>query len=127
MLTGIDHVIIAADDPDVAAGRLEVELGLLPGGGGRHQGVGTFNRLVWLGDSYLELVGVFDADVAEAGMFGRHINSVLATAPNGFAGVALATVDLAATVSQLHGMGSPIADPLDGERLRPDGRVVRWR
>jgi hypothetical protein len=60
-------------------------------------------------------------------MFGRHINAVLGGASSGFAGVALATSDLAADVAQLRGMGSAIADPLEGERLRPDGRVVRWR
>jgi catechol 2,3-dioxygenase-like lactoylglutathione lyase family enzyme len=127
MLSGIDHVIVACADPEAAVLALERELGLSAGGGGRHETSGTFNRLVWLGDSYLELVGVFDVALAEDGMFGRHISSVLRGAPAGFAGVALATSDLAAGVAQLRGMGSAIADPLDGERLRSDGRVVRWR
>ncbi len=127
MVTGIDHVIIAVTDPDNAASELEAELGLLPGGGGRHDQYGTFNRLVWFGDSYLELVGLFDVALAELGMFGRHINAVLSGSSAGFAGVALAADDLAADVAQLRALGSAIADPLDGERLRPDGRVVRWR
>jgi hypothetical protein len=88
--------------------------------------VGTLNRLVWFGDSYLELVGIFDRDLAEAGMFGRHINVLLASS-GGFAGVALATADVQADVARLRDLGSAISDPLDGERLRPDGRFVRWR
>jgi catechol 2,3-dioxygenase-like lactoylglutathione lyase family enzyme len=127
MLTGIDHVIVAVADPADAAAQLEVELGLRATGGGRHETVGTFNRLVWFGDSYLELVGVFDGALAEAGMFGRHINAVLSGSSAGFAGVALAADDLAADVARLRATGSVIADPLDGERLRPDGRIVRWR
>ena len=38
-------------------------VGLAPGGGGRHPRSGTFNRLVWLGDTYLELMGVSDPEL----------------------------------------------------------------
>ena len=39
---------------------LEAALGLAVTGGGRHELGGTFNRLAFLGDTYLELIGVFD-------------------------------------------------------------------
>ena len=65
MLLGIDHLVIACADPDAAVAELEREVGLQPGGGGRHEALGTFNRLVWLGDTYLELIGVFDRAMAE--------------------------------------------------------------
>ena len=39
------------------AAELEASVGLGATGGGRHPGQGTVNRLVWLGDSYLELIG----------------------------------------------------------------------
>ena len=45
-------------------------LGLTPGGGGRHEALGTFNRLVWLGDTYIELIGVFDRDLAATSWIG---------------------------------------------------------
>ena len=77
MASGIDHVIICCVDPDAAVEELCGALGLLPGGGGRHETSGTFNRLVWFGDSYLELVGVFDRELAEQGLFGRHIVRLL--------------------------------------------------
>jgi hypothetical protein len=45
-------------DLDAAAERLQAELGLLAVGGGRHDGLGTRNRIVPLGDgSFLELLG----------------------------------------------------------------------
>ncbi|TMD28247.1 MAG: VOC family protein, partial [Chloroflexi bacterium] len=53
MLLGIDHLVIAVAVPDDATAQLEQELGLTSAGGGRHDTLGTFNRLVWLGDSYL--------------------------------------------------------------------------
>ena len=65
MIRGIDHLVIACADPDVAAAEFESSLGLVATGGGRHEGLGTFNRIVWLADgSYIELIGIDDADAA---------------------------------------------------------------
>ncbi len=64
MLLGIDHLVIAVRDPDVAATTMEADLGLAVTGGGRHEHAGTFNRLAFLGDTYLELIGVFDHSLA---------------------------------------------------------------
>ena len=51
---GIDHLVIAVTR--TRRGRHEssrsVGSGSVPGGGGRHDALGTFNRLVWLGDTY---------------------------------------------------------------------------
>jgi hypothetical protein len=126
MLLGIDHVVIAVADPDVAAAELEVKLGLAPSGGGRHDRLGTFNRLVWLGDSYLELIGVFDRVAASGSWIGAPTLRALG-AGGGLATWAIASDDLAADVATLQGRGSALAEPVDGERVRPDGRVVRWR
>ena len=62
MLLGIDHLVIAVADPDAAAAVMEADLGLAVTGGGRHEDGGTFNRLAFLGDTYLELIGVFDRE-----------------------------------------------------------------
>jgi hypothetical protein len=125
MLTGIDHLVVACADPDEAALRLENRLGLRAGGGGRHEALGTFNRLVWLGDSYLELIGVWDRDVARESWLGRPTIRAL-DAGGGLATWAVASDDLASDVATLRAHGSDLADPQPGERLRPDGRLVRW-
>jgi hypothetical protein len=127
VLTGIDHIIIAVADPEAAANEIESSLGLRATGGGRHDAFGTFNRLVWLGDSFIEFVGVFDEDLARGTWFGSHIVGVLSEKQAAFAGLAFATNDLVADVSALHRQRSPILEPADGQRVRPDGRVVRWR
>ena len=126
MLLGIDHLVIACADPDAAAADLERELGLRAGGGGRHEALGTFNRLVWLGDTYLELIGVFDRDLAERSWIGAPTVRAL-DAGGGLATWAVATDDIDADVARLNDGGAGLAEPIDGERLRPDGRVVRWR
>lgn len=126
MPSGIDHLIIATADPDRAAAELEAALGIRAAGGGRHDAHGTFNRLAWLGDSYLELMGVFDEALAAESWWGRHVVSILTRAPAQFAGMPLATTDLSRELARLREHGSTLLDPVPGERRRPDGDLVRW-
>lgn len=127
VLSGIDHLIIACADPPGAAAELEALLGLAATGGGRHDAHGTHNRLIWLGDSYIELMGVFDPALAAQSWWGTHISRVLESGPAAYAGLPLASDDLAADIERLRAQGAPISDPVAGERRRPDGEVVRWR
>ncbi|HWH36988.1 MAG TPA: VOC family protein [Candidatus Limnocylindrales bacterium] len=127
MLTGIDHVILAVDSPDAAAAEVEKQLGLRSTGGGRHDAHGTHNRLIWLGDSYLELMGVFDDDLAARSWWGSYVRQLLADRGAGLAGVVLASDDLVADVAGLRAGGSSLGEPQPGQRSRPDGRLVRWQ
>lgn len=126
MFLGIDHLVIAVADPDDAAAQLEAELGLAATGGGRHEAIGTFNRLVWLGDSYLELIGVFDQVLAEDSWIGPPTLRTL-DAGGGFATWGIATDALEADLAHLHAIGSALSEPTAGERRRADGAVARWR
>src|SRR3989449_10200850 len=107
MFLGIDHLAIAVADPDEAATQLERELGLAATGGGRHDALGTFNRLIWLGDSYLELVGVFDRAHAESSWLGAPTLRALDVG-GGLATWAIATDDLDHDVAELRGAGSDL-------------------
>lgn len=126
MFLGIDHLVIAVADPDDAAAELERELGLAATGGGRHDALGTFNRLVWLGDAYVELIGVFDRSLAEQSWIGAPTLRAL-DAGGGLVTWAIATDDLETDVAALRAIGSDLGDPVGGERRRRDGAVVRWR
>lgn len=126
MLLAIDHLIIACADPDAAAAQLAERLGLQATGGGRHDTHGTFNRLIWLGDNYVELMGVFDAALAAGSWWGAHMTRLLASAPAAYAGMAFSTDDLTADIARLRAQGAQMSDPIPGERRRPDGDVVRW-
>jgi catechol 2,3-dioxygenase-like lactoylglutathione lyase family enzyme len=129
VLLGIDHLVVAVPDPEAAARRLEQRLGLAVTGGGRHEQAGTFNRLAFLGDTYLELIGVFDTALvrsADSFAVGRASLALLAAGRQGLATYALATDDLDRDVRALWADGSPIGEPVAGSRVRPDGGVVRW-
>ncbi len=129
MLLGIDHLVIAARSVEAAADLLERDLGLAVTGGGRHEAMGTYNRLVFLGDTYIELIGVFDAALVRSSSSFAVGNAALAQLEargDGLATYALATGDVARDVERLRTAGSPIGEPVTGSRVRPDGEVVRW-
>jgi hypothetical protein len=58
----IDHVVYAVRDLDAAAERFRRAYGLGSVAGGRHAGWGTGNRIVPLGDQYVELISVVDPE-----------------------------------------------------------------
>ena len=88
----IDHVIYGTADLDLAAARVATELGLSAVAGGRHEGLGTHNRIVPLGDgSYIELLAVANPDEAEGSAIGAALQAAIARA-EGLVGWAVAGV-----------------------------------
>ena len=71
----IDDVLIAVADLAAAARKMEEHYGLASLEGGRHPGWGTANRIVPLGEIYLELAAVVDAAEARQSVFGRWVAS----------------------------------------------------
>lgn len=127
MARGIDHVVIAVPDPEVAAVDLEVALGIAFTAGGRHPGAGTYNRIAFLDEPYLELMGVEDPLAAENGPIGAAVAQTLREQPGGgLATFALVDDELEATVERLRSAGSAIGPVTRGSRLNPDGETVEW-
>jgi hypothetical protein len=126
MIQGIDHLVIASADPDAAASELEERLGLAATGGGRHEGAGTFNRIVWLADAYLELIGVDDPSLARERPLGRAVIEALDERGGGLVTFALGVDHLEPTAERLRGAGSSIGPVTHGSRRRPDGESVEW-
>jgi hypothetical protein len=116
----IDHPVRAVADLDRAAKRWRRDLGLDSVAGGRHPGWGTANRIVPLGDAYVELIAVADPQAARASAFGR---SVLDAAAGGgrWLTFAAAPDDLDAVAARLG------LEVTEGRRERPDGTTLRWR
>jgi hypothetical protein len=112
----VDHLLIATADLDAAAAAVE-RLGLPVAAGGRHPGWGTANRIVPLGDAYVELVAAVDRTEAGSSPFGRWV----AASPPGPMGWAVRSDDLDATARRL---GLHL---VPGSRAAPDGRSLRWR
>ena len=97
----IDHVIYAATSLDAAAARVESELGLHARAGGRHEGLGTHNRIVPLEGGYLELLAVADPDEAASSDFGRGLLARLALGGDGLLGWAVAVDEVESVARRL--------------------------
>jgi hypothetical protein len=108
----IDHVIWATGDLEATAERLARDYVLPDGGGGRHVGIGTHNRVFPLGGGYLELIAIADRDEAAASLIGRAV----AAAPDGLFGWAVAVEDVPAHAARLG---------LDVTRIERDGLTAR--
>ena len=111
---------IAVPDLADAGARLAENLGVASVEGGVHPGWGTGNRIVPLGDSYLELVSVIDPELARENTFGRWVaaNMIGRGRPLGWA---VRTDDLDAIAARLG------LTPEPGSRETPDGRRLSWR
>ena len=129
MLLGVDHLVIAVRSVEEAAAELETVLGLAFTGGGRHEGMGTYNRLAFLGDAYIELIGVFDRSLVAANpgfAVGKATLEHLDSVGEGLVTYALASDALVDEVARLRAEGSDLSTAVEGSRTRPDGEVVRW-
>lgn len=99
---------------------LEREHGLHSVAGGRHPGWGTANRIVPLGDSYVELIAIVDEREAASSVLGRWVRrkATRAGCPIGWC---VRPDDLAATASRLD------LRIEEGSRLKPSGERIDWR
>ena len=102
----IDHVIVATGDLDAAVARLEGEYGLRGSGGGRHEGLGTHNRIVPLGGGYLEILAIADAGEAAGSQLGRALAAAIARTGEGLMSWAVAVEDVVPVAERL---GTPVS------------------
>ena len=103
----IDHVVVCVED-------LSDNAFILPSvPGGRHVGHGTENRLVPLGDAYIELVAVVDPKEAAGSEFGSWVRARAGS--GGADALCLRAPDIAHL------------DPQPMSRVRPDGVTLAWR
>jgi hypothetical protein len=116
----IDHVIYAVDDLEKAGAALFDREGLASVPGGRHSGWGTENRIVPLGESYLELIAVVDVEEAEEAEFGRAVRRAL-TEEHGLVGWVVATDDIDAVAKRLD------LEVEEKSREAGDGSTLNWR
>jgi len=93
----LDHAIWATGDLDAAAARFEREYGLAAAGGGRHEGMGTHNRIVPLGGGYLELLAIADPAEAAASPLGQFVDAAI----EGWMGWAVVVDDVDAVAERL--------------------------
>ena len=119
MLTGIDHIIIGVNDLEQASNRYEQQLGLVASGGGIHPVGGTANRIIVIGDTYLELITVRTPEEAQKSMLDHLAKG------DGYLNCVFASNDIWNDSADIVRRHVPIVGPNQGE-LRSDQRSRGW-
>src|ERR1700687_4890060 len=120
MLTAIDHIIIGVQNLEKAALQFSQKLGLAVSGGGTHPTGGTANRIIVIGDTYLELIAIHNSAEAQQSMLNR-----LAT-QEGYLNFVLASNDIEADSKAMTNRGIQILGPIPGSLRAADGRTRGW-
>ncbi len=120
MLTAIDHIIIGVNDLEKAAAQFDEKLGLLASGGGIHPSGGTANRIIVIGDTYLELIAVRAPEEAQQSLLDRLAKG------EGYLNCVLGSNDIATDAEAMRGRGIPIIGPTPGQLRASDGRTRGW-
>jgi glyoxalase-like protein len=124
VLPRVDHLVYAVPHLDSAAAALETRLGIRPTPGGRHEGRGTRNALIALGDrTYLEIIGPDPEALAPDRP--RWFGVDRLTAPR-LAGWAASGQELGTIVEEAARRGVRLGAVETGSRRRPDGVVLSW-
>ncbi len=95
-------------------------LGLQASGGGTHPTGGTANRIIVIGDTYIELITIRDAAQAQQSMRERLSKG------DGYLNFVLASNDLEADSAAIKSRGVAIIGPTVGKLTSADGRSRGW-
>lgn len=119
MALELDHIVVCVPDLAEAARDYEERLGLTSVDGGRHSGQGTANRLVPLGDAYIELVAVVEAKEAKTSAWGTWV--MHRAAVPGADAICLRTDDIDEVSERFDIQTTTMS------RVTPDGVILGWR
>jgi catechol 2,3-dioxygenase-like lactoylglutathione lyase family enzyme len=120
MLTGIDHIIIGVNNLAEAARIFNDRLGLAVSGGGIHPTGGTENRIIVIGDTYIELIAVRKAEEAQQSMLDRLARG------NGYLNFVLSSNDIEADTAAMRERGVAVIGPTPGRLNAANGQYRAW-
>jgi hypothetical protein len=120
MLTAIDHIIIGVHNLEQAATQFSQKLGLAVSGGGIHPTGGTANRIIVIGDTYLELIAIYKPEEAQQSILDR------LAIHEGYLNFVLASNDIETDIKAMIQRGVPILGPIPGSLRAADGRTRGW-
>jgi hypothetical protein len=119
----VDHLLLGVPDLDQGIEWVERMTGVKAVMGGSHPGVGTRNALLSLGGrQYLEIIASDPAQTA----YNFHIDLRKLSGPRLITWAAVAA-DINGIAKHARQVGFQIFAPRDGSRVRPDGKVLKWK
>ncbi len=121
MLTGLDHIIIGVYNLEAATAIFSEKLGLVASGGGIHATGGTANRIIVIGDTYLELIAVRAPAEVQQSMVERLAKG------EGYLNFVLTSNDIEADSAAMKQRGMSIIGPKKGSLNAGNGRSRAWQ
>lgn len=123
-ISKLDHIVIASSDLGTLASEFHLLTGVKPILGGRHEGIGTANQLIGLGEGmYIELIGPDPTQDDPAQPRPLRVDEVTGTTVVGWA---VRTDDMNAQVTAARKAGYDPGDPKPMNRRPPTGKVLEW-
>jgi hypothetical protein len=116
----IDHVIIAGPSLEALEDAF-TRLGFSVVGGGTHPHLGTRNRIIVLGEGYIELLAIADPERASPMLRQRVAGGVA------WVGYALQSDDIEAEAQAMRARGVDVRGPTAGRLVAPEGSARSWR
>jgi hypothetical protein len=121
----LDHILLGASDLEAGVLEVEKDAGVRAAGGGSHPGAGTRNALLSLGtERYLEVIA---PDPQQKGPHSTRYGNLDGLKEPRLIGWAAHTRDIDGLAQWLRDAGIAAVGPNEGSRVRPDGKVLRWR
>jgi hypothetical protein len=109
MSAAVDHLVVGSADLELGIGWIADRLGVAPVLGGVHDGFGTRNALLGLGDQYLEVLALDPEQPDTPSPISAQLRTLMTPE--------LLTVAIAK---------SDLANPVPMSRVRPDGVRLEW-
>src|SRR5690625_3296871 len=128
-MLAIDHVVMAAHDPEQAAQHFGAKHNVAIVEGSRHAEWGTYNVLAYLkNDCYSELLGMFDEQKAKqsSNPLIQQLVQRLEQEGDGPFQYALRTNRMPNVVNHLQSAHLSFEGPIKGSRTKPDGTQLSW-
>jgi len=129
-MLAIDHLVLAAKDPEKAAQEYVERHGILAIEGGRHEDWGTYNFLAYFQNgTYLEWLGVFDEELAKKSDNPLIQKTVefLESGAEGLVTYALRTKRMEDHIRHMETNQLKFKGPYPGARKKADGELLSWR
>lgn len=129
-MLAIDHIVIAAINPEKAANDFGQEHNVTVVEGGQHANWGTYNYLAYFSnDCYIEWIGIFDETTAARSdnPLIRLLFRELAEGHEGPIQLAFRTNHMDDAIKNLQEIDIPFTGPVPGSRKRTDGSLLEWR
>lgn len=126
----LDHIVIAAKDPELAAKEFCQKHDVIAIPGGKHEDWGTYNYLAYFNNRcYIEWLGIYDETKAK-----KATNPLIPQLLKTFQThgevpyqIALRTNNLGRQVEHLKANAIAHIGPLPGSRKKLDGEMLQWK